>query len=90
MTNELLKTKLHIPLLRKEIVPRSHLLEQLDKNLWQGNGFNRKLTLVSAPAGYGKTTLTINWLQDGENDIAWLSLDENDNDPIRFFLYLIA
>ena len=56
----------------------------------QGGGFARKLTLVSAPAGFGKTTLVTEWLSRLEHPVAWLSLDEEDNDPARFLSYLVA
>ena len=84
MAAPLLRTKLYIPPIRPEIVPRPHLVEQLHA------GLGRKLTLVSAPAGYGKTTLVSAWLHAGDVPCAWLSLDEGDNDPVRFFAYLIA
>jgi LuxR family maltose regulon positive regulatory protein len=84
MTTLLLKTKLHIPPIRPELVPRPRLAELLNA------GLHRKLTLVSAPAGYGKTTLVSNWLSGVEGPSTWLSLDENDNDPARFLTYLLA
>jgi LuxR family maltose regulon positive regulatory protein len=91
MTTTLLTTKLYIPPPRPNLVPRPHLVERLDEGLRLG----RKLTLVSAPAGFGKTTLVTDWLCSKGKDIssrstAWLSLDEVDNDPTRFFTYLIA
>jgi LuxR family maltose regulon positive regulatory protein len=60
------------------------LLDRLDE------GLHRKLTLVSAPAGFGKTTLCSEWLARCGRPIAWLSLDEGDNDPVRFLAYLVA
>ncbi len=90
MPTELLQTKLSLPLLRRDLVPRAHLFERLNAGLYQGDSFERRLTLVAAPAGYGKTTLVVNWLQDRAFNVAWLSLDDNDNDPIRFLTYLIA
>jgi LuxR family maltose regulon positive regulatory protein len=84
MAAPLLTTKLYIPPVRPEIVPRPRLIEHLDA------GLERKLTLVSAPAGYGKTTLISAWLHAAGVPFAWLSLDEGDNDPVRFFTYLIA
>ncbi len=81
---QLLSTKLNIPLLRSILVPRPRLIKRLDESL------TRKLTLVSAPAGYGKTTLVAEWLCTSENLATWLSLDEGDNDPRRFLSYLIA
>jgi LuxR family maltose regulon positive regulatory protein len=53
-------------------------------------GLNRKLTLISAPAGFGKTTLVSEWAAGCERPVAWLSLDEGDNDPTRFLIYLVA
>jgi LuxR family maltose regulon positive regulatory protein len=87
----LLTTKLHVPPPRPNLVPRPHLIERLDRGLHGG----RKLTLVSAPAGFGKTTLVAAWLHRGDEmsaspRAAWLSLDAGDNDPARFFTYLIA
>ncbi|UCC89678.1 MAG: hypothetical protein JSV81_10295 [Anaerolineales bacterium] len=91
MPNTLLSTKLNIPPRRPNLVVRPHLTERLNAAL------TCKLTLVSAPAGYGKTTLVSEWVhQSGRGGvtkafpIAWLSLDASDNDPSRFFSYLIA
>ncbi|MFC2046024.1 LuxR C-terminal-related transcriptional regulator [Chloroflexota bacterium] len=84
MPNTLLATKLHIPRLRRDLVHRPRLMERLDAGL-QG-----KLTLVSAPAGYGKTTLVADWIDVSQAPAAWLSLDEADNDPARFLTYVIA
>jgi LuxR family maltose regulon positive regulatory protein len=92
MPAALLTTKLYIPLPRPNLVPRPRLVERLDEGLRLG----RKLTLVSAPAGFGKTMLLSEWIhmvgahRDAPLPIAWLSLDEADNDPTRFFTYLIA
>jgi LuxR family maltose regulon positive regulatory protein len=83
----LLQTKLHIPPIRPELVPRPRLVERLDTRL------DRKLTLVSAPAGFGKTTLLGEWASNVDRrkaDMAWLSLDDGDNDPARFWAYVIA
>ncbi|WP_178019599.1 LuxR C-terminal-related transcriptional regulator [uncultured Paenibacillus sp.] len=84
MNIPILTTKLHIPPARTKVVQRSHLFERLYEGL-QG-----KLTLISASAGYGKTTLVSEWLADCRRRAAWLSLDEGDNDPGRFLLHLIA
>ncbi|WP_420644530.1 LuxR C-terminal-related transcriptional regulator [Candidatus Leptofilum sp.] len=87
MSDSLLQTKLYIPPLRPSLVLRTRLLEQLTHNK------HSKLTLISAPAGFGKTTLVVAWLaegQEGERAACWLSLDENDNGLARFFTYLIA
>ena len=90
MPEILLKTKLCQPLLRTEIIPRPLLLERLGMGLINDGIFQRKLTLVSAPAGYGKTTLVAQWLKESGLPACWLSLDEDDNDPTRFLTYLIA
>ena len=81
---QLLTTKLYIPQLHADTVPRPHLYERLDE------GLMRKLTLVSAPTGFGKSTLVIGWISERDHAIAWLSLDGGDNDPVRFWTYLIA
>ena len=90
MTDLLLTTKLNLPPLRAEIISRSHLVERLDDGLLQNGKFGRRLTLISAPAGYGKSTLAIDWVNRFKLPINWLSLDEADNDPRRFITYLIA
>ena len=101
MTTPLLQTKLYTPPLRPQAVLRPRLIERLNAGLLMrgasvaGGLFFRKLTVVSAPAGFGKTTLLSEWAQ-ALNDarcpvaIAWLSLDEGDNDPTRFLTYVIA
>ena len=66
------------------LVPRPRLIERLDE------GLPGKLTLISAPAGFGKTTLVSSWLDQVALPVAWLSLDEDDNDFARFLTYLIA
>jgi LuxR family maltose regulon positive regulatory protein len=81
----LLTTKLCIPPLHPSLVPRSRLIEQLDEGLHLGH----KLTLVSAPAGFGKTTLVSEWTNALDCPVAWLSLDSADDDPGRFFAYFI-
>jgi LuxR family maltose regulon positive regulatory protein len=95
----LLSTKLYIPPVRPELVPRPRLIERLNAGLLGQNAslsegrFTRKLTLVSAPAGFGKTTLLSEWVADYRESkirVAWLSLDAGDNDPARFLAYLIA
>ena len=90
MTDLLLATKLAIPPKRVDIVQRPRLLEKMDAGLKQNGSFGRYFTLVSAPAGYGKTTLVLDWIQRLGLPIAWLSLDEPDNDPRRFITYLVA
>ncbi len=107
MFDNLLQTKIHLPLLRSSLVPRPRLIARLN------TGLGGRLTLISAPAGYGKTTLVTEWLSDLRltiddlrfdnrsdsiqnqkseivNRVAWLSLDESDNDPRRFLDYLLA
>jgi LuxR family maltose regulon positive regulatory protein len=99
MQAPLLTTKLNIPPLRPHHVPRSRLTSQLNSNLSAGNQLLRKLSFISAPAGYGKTTLVLEWLDQLSNlsaenfspsRAAWLTLDENDNDPVRFISYILA
>lgn len=79
-----LATKLYAPPARQEIVPRPRLLDRLEEG---GRG---QLTLVSAPAGFGKTTLVSTWLAESDRPGAWLSLDEGDSDLARFLTYLVA
>jgi LuxR family maltose regulon positive regulatory protein len=91
---QLLTTKLNIPFARPQLVTRLRLIEQLN------DGLHCKLTLISAPAGFGKTTLVTEWLKNlsldatngnrTPNRIAWLSLDEGDNDLTRFLAYFIT
>jgi LuxR family maltose regulon positive regulatory protein len=90
MTEILLQTKLNPPLLRSMVVPRRRLIEVANDDLLQGSEFIRKLTLVSAPAGYGKTSMVAEWLRELGLQVTWLSLDELDNDPSRFLDYFIA
>ena len=82
----LLATKLYLPPAhpRGRVVPRLRLLEQLDQ------GLSGRLILVSAPAGFGKTTALGEWIAARGLRAAWFSLDESDNDPVRFGRYLIA
>jgi LuxR family maltose regulon positive regulatory protein len=100
MATPLLTTKFYIPPVRPDWVPRPHLIARLDA------GLHRKITLISAPAGSGKTSVASAWLSglreprlDGRRPadqdpqrrgVAWLSLDAGDNDPARFFAYLAA
>jgi LuxR family maltose regulon positive regulatory protein len=84
--DNLLVTMLFIPPARRTLVPRPRLVQVLN-DAWQQN---RRLTLVSASAGYGKTTLVTEWLHGLETRAGWLSLDKADNDPARFLAYLIA
>ncbi len=82
----LLRTKLHMPLHRGNEVPRPDLVGQLDAGFEEG----RPLTLVIAPAGSGKTTLLGQWILQKKIAATWLSLDEEDNDPTRFWIYVCA
>jgi LuxR family maltose regulon positive regulatory protein len=107
VTTPLLTTKLYLPPLRQEMVSRPRLIERLNA------GLVCKLTLISAPAGFGKTTLLSEWISTLEpldeergwtgestrdrvsqtethNRVAWLSLDERDNDPDHFWIYIVA
>ena len=86
MAVPILATKLFAPLHRSQVVVRPRLIEQLNSGLPAGH----KLTLVSAPAGFGKTTLVSEWIAQCGRPAAWLSLDGSDNDPARFISYLIA
>ena len=90
MTDLLLQTKFQVPPVREKLVARPALLTQLGKVISDPDTFTYKITLISAPAGYGKTTLVTDWLVNFECKVAWLSLDEEDNDPARFLTYLIA
>src|SRR5262249_61854257 len=84
MAEPILTSKLYIPPPRPKVVFRSRLIERLNE------GWRRKLTLSSAPAGFGKTTLVSEWVAGCEQPVAWLSLDEGDNDTTRFLAYLAA
>lgn len=90
---DLLRTKFYIPPERPDMVARTRLLRQLDE--WLES--SRPLILVSAPAGYGKTTLIATWLRrlraesaEATTRVAWLSIDDSDNDPASFFTYIVA
>jgi LuxR family maltose regulon positive regulatory protein len=82
----ILATKLYIPPLRPKTVLRPRLIELLNEGLSSG----RKLTLISASAGFSKTTLVSEWIENSRRPTAWLSLDEGDNDPACFLTYLVA
>ena len=90
METNILVSKLNAPLLRRNLVPRPRLIDQLCLDLLQERSFSRKLTLISAPAGYGKTTLAVTWVVDAGYRFAWLSVDEQDNDPAHFLACLVA
>src|SRR5436305_985343 len=89
MVTPILATKLYIPPPPAKVVVRTRLVERLNEEL------HRKLTLISAPAGFGKTTLVSEWVASRKQReplirVAWLSLDEGDNDPTRFLTYLVT
>src|SRR5712692_8726445 len=86
MATPVLATKLYIPPPRPKVVLRPRLIERLNEGLHGTPG----VTLICAPAGFGKTTLVSEWVAGCERPTAWLSLDEGDNDPARFLTYLIA
>lgn len=77
MVTPLLTTKLYIPPRRPHVVPRPRLIQRLDEGLRLGH----RLTLICAPAGFGKATLLSEWVGRCGRPVAWLSLDESDNDP---------
>ncbi|MCB0163658.1 MAG: hypothetical protein KDI79_05485 [Anaerolineae bacterium] len=89
MTSPIILSKIQIPPTRPDLIARARLVERLQV------GLNRKLTLVSAPAGFGKTTLISSWLDSLAQSkpspaVAWVSLDEGDNAPVRFWTYVLA
>lgn len=87
MASPLIATKLHVPGMRPKAVPRPRLLEMLDR------GRDARLTLISAPAGFGKTSLLAEWLSQDRQEglaIAWLSLDDSDREPAMFWPHLLA
>jgi len=88
MPDRLLETKFHTPPWLSDGVIRSRLLDQLQAGLIE----QRKLTLVSAPAGYGKTPLVTGWLDSIEDKsrIVWLSIENGDDDPTRFLNYWVT
>ncbi len=87
---QLLATKFFVPTSSHPLIPRPHLTDLLNE------GLRRKLTLISAPAGFGKTTLVSAWLQSFPQDapesprVAWVSLDEEDNEPTLFWTYALT
>jgi hypothetical protein len=82
--DELLATKVTIPRTRPDRLARSRLFRRLDQ------GVGRPLVLVCTPAGFGKTTLLADWAAGAALPVAWLSLDPDDNDPMRFWRYVVA
>jgi len=79
-----LKTKLFIPQLREGLIARPRLINLINANI------NKKVCFISAPAGYGKSTLLSEWARTTELPVCWVSLDPSENDPAKFFSYLIA
>ncbi|MBN1487904.1 MAG: LuxR family transcriptional regulator, partial [Anaerolineae bacterium] len=79
-----LTTKLHIPVSRETLVKRPRLIQTLNRSV------RSKLCLLSAPAGFGKTTLLAAWSQRSQWPVAWVSLDAMDNDALRFWSYIVA
>jgi LuxR family transcriptional regulator, maltose regulon positive regulatory protein len=86
MSVSILATKLYAPPPRPRLVLRPRLIEKLNEGLLS----SRRLTIISAPAGFGKTTLVSEWSASCERPVAWLSLDEADHDSTRFLTYLVA
>lgn len=84
VSTPILTTKLYRPRPRADLVERPHLLERL------AEAAHRPLTLISAPAGFGKTALLSAWLDQIAGRVAWLALDDGDNDPARFWAYVLA
>ena len=84
MSTQILATKLYVPQPQQGIVLRPRLIEHLNE------GLHRRLILICAPAGFGKTTLLGAWVAGCDRPAAWLSLDAGDDDPTRFLVYLVA
>ena len=84
MPTPILATKLYVPPPRTKLVLRPRLIARLNE------GLHRKLTLISAPAGFGKTTLVSEWVAGCGRPTAWLSLDSADSEPTRFLTYCVA
>lgn len=84
VSQTILTTKLYVPPPQPKLVLRPHLITRLNE------GLHRKLSLISAPAGFGKTTVLSDWVAGCQRPVAWLSLDEGDSDPTRFLSHLIA
>lgn len=80
----LLATKFDVPRIRADRVPRSHLIGRLE------DATRHEFVLISTPAGFGKTTLLADWAKRTDRPVAWLSLDRGDNDPARFWRYIVA
>ena len=80
----LLATKLHVPRPQPGFAPRPRLVQALSQGLARGR------VLICAPAGFGKTSLLADWARSGGRPVAWLGLDAGDNDPARFWRYVVA
>ena len=80
----LIASKITMPILRQQLLPRPRLIERLQA------GAAGKLTLVSAPGGFGKTSLVCQWLEQQQMPVAWYSIDEGDVEQGRFFQYVLA
>ncbi len=80
----ILKTKLFMPPLREGMISRLRLIEQIN------NGIKKKVVFVSAPAGFGKSSLMVEWVAQTKMPVAWVSLDKSENDPINFLSYLVS
>ena len=86
MSSQIIKTKLLVPTVYPNLVPRSRLIEKIEEGLQLGH----KLTLVAAPAGFGKTTAVSAWAHQNQRQVAWLSLEEGDDEEALFWTYLLA
>ena len=86
MRDALLLTKVSLPILRKIVVPREKVLRQLGEGIQDGH----LLTLVSAPAGYGKTTTIRMWMEQAGHPVAWVTLEKSDNDLKQFLTYVLT
>lgn len=86
MPTPIIKTKINPPAFKRNMVLRNRITAGLSEGIQNG----RTLTLVSAPAGFGKTTLVNEWINGSDLPVAWISLDESDSDPVRFLTYLVA
>ena len=87
MSSQLIATKLSVPAKPRRGLARPRLVERLER------GAEARLTLVSAPAGFGKTTLLAEWLADSsavDRSVAWLSLDPTDNEPVVYWTYVVT
>jgi LuxR family maltose regulon positive regulatory protein len=80
----LLITKLYVPRLENELIARPHLLERLNQAV------DRPVVVVTAGAGWGKTTLVASWARQAGRPVGWISLDDGDNDLVRFWSHLIS